>query len=276
MVNAMDGSSTGEEFPIGAELDDGALVVTEWIRGDAVRGQYRALDRQGNRLLATVTSRQQVSFDELERNLAFPIDGVAPLRHIGTFGDDEETTALVEEEPAGRPTSEFSLPLPFDQAVELAVDLAALLERAHSAGFALRFLRPELIYAEVRGGAPRLSGVAPRADVFLISAAPIYGAKPLFDQLFAAPEVLTMQKVVTPAADVFSLCAALAVWLSGEHPFEGETQTAQLGSIVSGRGRPWRGPAALGMVLARGLERSPRSRPTLSALVADLRAAGAA
>lgn len=261
-----------EEFPVGAALADGSLIV-EAIRGDEVRGMYRAIDPRGDRLLVTVTSRQKRPHAEVARALALaPVAGLAPLRQVAPL--DDEHDALAEEEPAGRPASELALPLWPGDAVELAAQVAAVLERAHATGVVLGFLRPELIYVEEAEGRPRLTGIAPRADLFVIGASAVYGARPLFDHLFAAPEVLAMQKTITPAADVFSLCAALAVWLTGEHPFEGDTPTAQLGAIASGRGRVWRGPAALGMVLGRGLEKSPAARPALAALVRELRAAG--
>jgi hypothetical protein len=271
MRRIRDQAAEPDEFPVGAALADGSVIV-EAIRGDDVRGMYRAVDPRGRRLLVTVTSRQKQPHAQVERELRLPaVDGIAPLRSLGPI--DDEHDAMAEEEPAGRPSSELALPLWPGDAVELSAQVAAVLERVHAAGAVLRFLRPELVYLEQADGRPRLTGIAPRADLFVIGASPVYGAKPLFEDLFAAPEVLAMRKGVTAAADVFSLCAALAVWLTGEHPFEGETGTAQLGAIVNGRGRVWRGPTALGMVLGRGLEKSPDARPTLPALVRELRAA---
>lgn len=259
-----------EGFPVGAALPDGSLIV-EAIRGDDVRGMYRAVDPRGDRLLVTVTSKQKVPHAQLERDLSLPVEGIARLRQVGSLGPEHD--ALVEEEPHGRPSTDLALPLWPGDAVALAGELAAVLERAHAAGVVLGFLRPELVYLWDADGRPRLGGIAPRADRFVITASAAYGAKPLFDHLFTAPEVLAMQKKITPAADVFSLCAALAVWLTGEHPFEGDSPTAQMGAIAGGRGRPWRGPAGLGMALARGLERDPRARPALAELMRDLRSA---
>jgi serine/threonine protein kinase len=270
MVTAMD-----DEFPVGARLDGGEVVISEAIRGDSVRGLFRAIDRGGRRLLVTVTTRQKQPLDQLEDDLGFIVDGLARLRHIGPVGDgdSDEYHAMVEEEPAGRPSSELPLPLPPRAAVELAAELAEVLERAHAAGLLLLFLRPELVYIDEREGALHVSGVVPRPDLFVTGATAAYGAKPLFDHLFAAPEVLAMQASVTAAADVFSLAAVVAVWVTGEHPFAGDTPTAQLGAIVNGRRRPWRGPAGLELVLARALDRRPAARPSLPALVRDLLAA---
>lgn len=270
MVTPMDAAGDAE-FPVGLTLEGGG-VVTEWIRGADARGMVRAVAPDGGRLLVTLTSRQKSPLEDLSDDLGYQVEGVARLREIAPLGEQHD--AMVEEEPAGRPSTEHPLPLDARTAVALAAELAAVLERAHDQGLVLLGLRPELIYLEQRGAALHLTGIAPRADLFVAGASAVYGAKPLFDQLFAAPEFLTLQKTVTPAADVFSLAAVVALWLTGEHPFVGETQTAQLGAIVNGRGRPWRGPAALGMALSRGLERAPAARPTLASLIAELRAAG--
>ncbi len=277
MVTAMDGATGGDdEFPVGASLADGDIVIREAIRGVDVRGMFRARDRAGQSLLVTVTSRQKQSLERIAADLGYEVDGIARLRHVGPLAGDSHH-AMVEEEPAGRPSSELELPLAPQVAVELAAELATVVGRAHDEGLVLLGLRPELVYLAERDGGLHLSGIAPRADLFVIGATPVYGAMPLFDHLFAAPEFITMQTAaIGPAADVFALSAVVAVWLTGEHPFEGETQTAQMGAIVNGRGRPWRGPTALGMALARGLERAPRARPSLSALIAGLRGAGAA
>ena len=263
-----------DEFPVGATVDGGRCLVIEAIRGDDARGMFRAVDPLGQRLLVTVTSSQKQPLAQLEEELGWQVAGLARLRHVGPIGDQGHH-ALVEEEPDGRPSSEWAMPLPPAQAVGLAAEVAAVLERAHAAGLVLGFLRPELIYLDDPDGTPGVSGIAPRADVFAMGATAVYGAKPLFDHFFAAPEVLAMRKEVTPAADVFSLCAVLAMWLTGEHPFVGDTPTEQLGAIVGGRGRLWRGPTELGMVVGRGLERDPGARPSLAGLVRDLRRAAA-
>jgi hypothetical protein len=133
----------------------------------------------------------------------------------------------------------------------------------------VRFLRPELVYVVDRPSGLELGGIAPRAEAFVAGATPCYGVGSLFDSVFAAPEVLAMAPAAA-AADTFSFAAMIGFWLTGEHPFEGDTPVAQLGAIAAGRGRMWNGPVALGMVLADGLDPDPAARPSLADLVRAL------
>ncbi len=263
------------EFPLGAQVAGGAYTITEWLRGQPERGMGRATIRGGaGRCLVTMGTVQRRPAGERMRELALAIDGVARLRHIGPVaGHEGEHDAMVEDEPAGRPTSELALPLEPVAAVRLALEVGAVLQRAHAAGLVLRHVRPELVYAEEREGL-RLTGIAPRADDFLIGVtAPCYGVPALFSSIFAAPEVMAMREPPTPAADVFSLCATLAVWLTGEHPFAGDTLMEQMGAMMRNQGRPWRGPMKLGMALGPGLDPDPASRPPLARLLQSLESA---
>ena len=269
------------EFPIGAQLEAGTYIIVDHVRGEPARGMYRAVNRHlggDQRYLVTMGTPQRRAPGERTRELAFAVEGVAPLRYIGPVaGHASDYHAMVEDEPVGRPSSTLALPLTPAAAIELVTDVAHVLERLHATGSVVRHLRPQLIYVEHRGTAPRLSGLVPRAEQFLSDVtSPCYGVPPLFEDVFYAPEVLALAPTVTPAADVFSLCAILGLWLTGEHPFSGHTPMDQLASIYQGRGRSWRGPKELGEVLGAGLEPDPRQRPPLDRLVRDVAAAARA
>jgi len=261
-----------DRFPIDAVLDDGAYRLVERVRGEPGRGLYRGLCRSdGGRVLVTLTTPQARALEELRRELGYRTPGIARLRHLGPLaGPGGELAAMVEDEPSGVPSAELALPLEPPAAARLARQVAETLAAVHAGGEVIRFLRPELVYADEVAGGLRLSGIAPRAEAFVAEATPAYGMGPLFDSVFAAPEVLAMAPVVGPAADVFSLAAMVGFWLTGEHPFDGETPVAQLGAIAAGRGRMWNGPVALGMVLADGLVPHPAARPALADLVSGL------
>lgn len=265
-----------DPFPVGEDLGGNAYLIQERIRGTPFRGMYRAIDRRGSSpgtLLVTVGSVQQRLFRDLERELALPVEGVTRLRHVGPLGGhEEEYHALVEDEPAGLPSSDLPLPLEPGAAVRLGLDLARVLARAHRAGLHLPHVRPELVYAEESAGGPRLTAVAPRAEPFLAGAvSPSPGVPPLFDSIYAAPEVLALAPPA-PAADVFALCASLNTWVTGEPPFPGDGVAAQLTSLHAGTRRAWTGPARLGDVLASGLDPDPARRPDLDLLVTELSA----
>jgi serine/threonine protein kinase len=113
--------------------------------------------------------------------------------------------------------------------------------------------------------------VAPRARLFLATAATGDVRRlPLSRSLFQAPEMLAGARA-TPACDVFSLAAILALLTSGEHPFEGAGEPALALAISMDRRRPWHGPAALGDLVARALRPEPAARLSLPELLARLR-----
>jgi hypothetical protein len=262
-----------DRFPLDATLDGGAYRIIERVRGAPGRGFYRAICRSdGGRALVTTTTPHTRPLEERRRELAYRTGGVARLRHVGPLdGHGRDVVGLVEEEPAGVPSAELTLPMAPLDAARLAHQVAAALAGVHAGGAVIRFLRPELVYVvEGAGGGVELGGIVPRAEAFVAGATPCYGVAPLFDSVFAAPEVLAMAPAVGAAADVFSLAAVVGFWVTGEHPFEGHTPVAQLGAIASGRGRIWNGPVALGMVLADGLDPDPAARPALADLVRAL------
>ena len=263
--------SRWDRTPVGCDLDGGAYRLDARVRGEAQRGLYRGTARSdGGSLLVTVTSGQAGPLSERRRELGYKAPGIARLRHIGPIEGAGGLVGMVEEEPPGMPSSELPLPMPPEIAAHLARQIAGSLAAAHALAGPIRFLRPELIYVVEEDGVLGLGGIAPRAEAFLAGATPCYGVPPLFDSVFAAPEVVALAREITPAADVFSLAAVVGLWLTGEHPFAGDTPVAQLSAIAAGRGRMWNGPVALGMVLADSFDPDPAARPTLGALAAAL------
>jgi hypothetical protein len=87
----------------------------------------------------------------------------------------------------------------------------------------------------------------------------------MFENFYLAPELLALAPL-TAKADVFSICAIVAHWATGEHPFEG-TSAAQAVSIATNRRRPWRGPQIFGTLVDEGLHPDPDARPTLGYLI---------
>ncbi len=273
----MSGGGAQDGFPLGVVLAGEAgleVEITGRLRGEGDAGLYDGVDRKGGRgwgLLVTVGPAQRRAPDELERALALRVNGVAPLRGIAslTGPDGARRDALIEGKPLGAPLVERALPLAPAAAIQLAIDLAQIAHAAAREGMALIGVRPELTFVREEGGALLLSGVMPRAEVFLATAGE-GGAPPLFPDRYAAPE-LVPGEAAGPAADVFSICATVAFAATGQHPFEGSDPASQLAAMRAGRRRPFTGPDALGAILDRGLAAEPASRPDAAALVEALR-----
>ena len=253
----------GQAFPLGATLSGGAYVVTDRIAGERARGRFRGLALMGitpRNVLITVTSAQVRPLPEVEAALAFPVEGVAALLHVGALAPASVSgttyDGLVEEEPEGTPMSERTGPIPVDAARALVLQVGDVLARVHQAGGALGALEPELVYARpTPGGGLALTALAPRSVAFAAGARrPDYIVGPMFRASHEAPEK-SLGEPARPAADVFSLCALAARWVSGAFPAP----------------RPWTGPGAWEEALAGGLEREPARRWSLARVLEHLR-----
>lgn len=254
-------------FPIGSTLRDGSIAITEILGGQPMCGRYRATFTDGpERLLVTTSSRQRVEAAQQMTALALTQARVAHLVWIGPFESElGRLDAMVEEEPAGAPISARSL-WTVREAITLCGQLADALGELHEYGWIVRGLRPELTYAD---GA-ELTAVAPRHELFMMTATPpSYGVPPVFDRTYLAPELL-VNRPASPASDVFSVCAMLAELVTGTHPFGDAGGFAMVERMVAGEREPWAGPAALGPLLDRGLAKDPARRPSVAELAAEL------
>ncbi len=250
------------EFPVGHVV--GRWEIAQRVRGRPVAGQYLAEDDEmrGAELQITLGPEQALPTLELLGALELRLTGVAPLRGIYGLTDAGGAVyhALVERIPAGAPLSRRSAPIAPDAAAPLAAQLARLVARAADASMALGVLRPEQVWVDERDGRVLLAGVTPRAEVFLRSARrPAAGAGVLFEDCYLPPEMLDGAPPST-AGDVFGAAACLVRALSGEHPFEGDTDPAQRLAIATGRRRTWRGPRALAAALESALDVRPQLR----------------
>jgi hypothetical protein len=260
-------------FPVGTRLGHGRYVITQALRGEPDRGMYRAReDGATATYLVTLGPPQERGLSELRTALALAVPGIAPLEYIGRLEPHSEAgyEGMVEVEPHGVPAAQLELPVAPRVAMMLALQIARIAAAAHAAGLAIGGLRPELVYVG-SAAVPVMTGIAPRAERFWTTGKQrSYGVAPCFDQFFLAPELLARPHDPPAArADVFSIAAMLALWVTGEHPFDGEGP-GQAIAIATGRRRPWRGPADLAAIFDGALTPDPSARMPLDALVEAL------
>ena len=257
-------------------LDGGRIVAGEVLESGTGSARFRghlAFDELQRRLV-TLGRRQTVSHAELRPTLAMEIEGITPLEFVGPVdaaeGDPGWTgDAIVEIEPRGRRADE-SAPLAEGEAVALAVQILDVIGRAHERGVLVRGIRPELIYCDAgAGGASRLVALAPRAQLFLMTAQPASSGVPILSDLYLAPEDI-FQLAPQPRSDVFALCAALFFLTSGAHPF-GEHASVQMGRVMAGTIEPHPGSSRFRTALTAGLNADPGKRPDPAALARALR-----
>jgi len=197
--------------------------------------------------------------DEARAASALDHPNTCPVYDIGSTGDGRLYIAMAYcagGSLAGRLTSG---PLPIDQAVQVAVQVAAALERAHEAGIVHRDVKPANIAFTERGDARVLDfgiavlGTGEWAVPSAAAGTPAY----------MAPEQVR-GNAVDRRTDVWALGAVLFEMLTGTRPFSGsrqevtrailEREPADLRSI-----RP-EVPEALALAVRRALAKEPAGR----------------
>ena len=256
-------------FPVAETLAHGRFTITERISGDLVRGRYRALDheRADARSLVALCPPQTRSYLDLQRRLQLDIAGITPLRFVGPLhavAPRSDLSALVEEEPEGWPsdTRTFSV----REAIRVARAVGSVVLPLHRDGIALATLRPELVYVQPQSAV----ALAPRCEAFFATASSVSVrvASP-FDRIYMAPEALSADSA-QPPADVFSLSAMLAFWISGESPFAGRDVSEQVVALIGNVRRPVANPMPVWTLIDRGLLPAPAARPSLSTFLDEL------
>jgi hypothetical protein len=174
-------------------------------------------------------------------------DEAIGMLRLAVFGNDGDHEVLVEQVPAD---AEFPVQrtLRPAEAAHTFHGLHRIVAHAHQLGEAFGYLRPELAF-----GSP-VACVTTRPELF---AGP---SVELFHESFCAPEVVAGERP-TPSADVYSLCAILAHWLTGR------VAPKRLAGL-------WPTSGFSG-VLLNGLSESPQERLGLAALAREVERFGA-
>lgn len=285
-------------FPLESTIGDGRLVLVEWLAGSPEQGIYLAasvpsvppsLPAPPYYLVSTALEPE--SFDAFQRraleSLLLFVPGIAPLHGILPFdllqpaatarGSRQvplpSLIGMIEACPSGVRSHEWMLPMHATIAARCALQVAFSLEIAHTHGFGIGGIRPEHIYINGTKDAPDMSGITPRAERFWqMLPRTDFGIAPAYHATFDAPEQFARDYdgKPTPAADVFSLCATLAFWLCGRHPFRGDSLDEQMSAMRNGDHIAW--PPDAGELLRhplirRALDPDPVVRPSIAVAI---------
>jgi len=157
-------------------------------------------------------------------------------------------------------------PLPVPAVRWLAAGCAEALESIHNAGLVHRDLKPSNVLVSPDG--PRVIdfGVARAAERIQLTVT--RGA--LGTPAYMAPEQARDTRQASMASDVFSLGATLLFAATGHPPYQGDTVMDVLVRLATEPPDLTGLPAELTPIVTACLERSPRNRPTSTALLAGL------
>ena len=154
------------------------------------------------------------------------------VRILAAFEHDGEHCIVMEYMPGGslRELLDVEQPLPVDRALEIALELADALSRAHHLGIVHRDLKPENVLLAA-DGTPRLTdfGMArlERDDSQLTRTGAFLGSP-----AYMSPEALRGE-TLDGRSDVWSFGVLLFEMLAGQRPFKGERVTQVLVSILN-------------------------------------------
>lgn len=262
----------------------------------ALEGRYRVEDKLGEGGMATVYLAEdlrhgrRVALKILKPDLAAVVGSerfLAEIRttaklqhpHILPLFDSGEADGFLYyvmpyvEGDSLRQRLERERPLPVDEAVDIAVDVAEALDYAHRQGVVHRDIKPANILM--------LDGKPVIADFGIALAVGAAGGGRITETglslgtpHYMSPEQATGEPHVGAATDVYALGCVLHEMLVGEPPFTGSTPQAVLGKIVTGdrpSARDHRSavPLHVDAVVRRTLERIPADRFSTAQELAD-------
>jgi ADP-ribosyl-[dinitrogen reductase] hydrolase len=263
----------------------GGVQVVQRLRSNGEVGQYRGRLADGTPVIVSTMARRPDESPQVTAELRLALPGLAPIAGVTAFDDrGAPAQALLEVEPAGVPLATPGFPMFSGHVLPYLAQLLAIVDAAAASGHVYRTLRPEHVYAATLQDGPRITGIIARSSAWLAGAPPRSpgklgpGVAPLHRALFESPEVLLLAPMhpVSPASDVFSVCAITAFLLHRRTPFERDDDVMQqLAAIRAGSPTLYLGlPDKVADAVVAGLHADPAKRPTARQLLALVAAAG--
>ena len=263
----------------------GAYTIVDVLGAGGMGEVYRARDTRLDRLVAIkvlpsgrdVTHRSRDRFEREARaisRLSHPRICTVHDAGVATVGATELPYLVMELLDGETLATRLARgPLPLDQALSCAVDIADALVAAHAHGVVHRDLKPANVMMTSAGiklldfGLAQLresedegaSGALARGRAALSSTGLVFGTVP-----YMSPEQLRGEKVDT-RTDIFALGALLHEMLTGRRPFTADSQAALIAAILEHDAPPVSdvqplAPAGLDRVVRKCLAKDPDER----------------
>ncbi|MFZ0798380.1 MAG: protein kinase, partial [Terriglobales bacterium] len=269
----------------------GPYEITGAIGAGGMGEVYRARDTRLDRTVAIKILNSQLAVSaELKARFEREAKVISQLQHpnicvLHDIGSENGTDFLVMEFLEGETLSEKVKrgPLPTDELLKIAIQIADALEKAHRAGIIHRDLKPGNVILTKSGAKlldfglakPVASSTASSgntsASVFATAvtvtspASPLSSAGKILGTVqYMAPEQI--QGLEADArSDVFAFGLVLYEMATGNHAFEGKTQSSVVGQILAVTPTPISSlqpmtPPALSRLVSTCLEKDPDER----------------
>ena len=239
----------------------GPYQLTARIGAGGMGEVYRATDTRLNRTVAIKVLHPHVAGDPHARErFEWEAKAVAALNHphictLYDVGSDHGHDYLVMEYVEGQT---LAGPLPVDEAVRLATQIAGALDTAHQHGILHRDLKPSNVM-RTKSGAKLLDfGLAKAinhdSDVSRTVAGLVLGTV-----AYMSPEQAE-GKPLDERSDIFSFGTLLYEMLAGRRPFAGDTTAALVSAVLRDEPAPLVAPSALQQIVRRCLAKQAAQR----------------
>ncbi|MFQ5640862.1 MAG: serine/threonine protein kinase, partial [bacterium] len=243
--------------------------IVEQIGQGGMGVVYNAEDTKLKRHVAIKFLPQKLSThgEELER-FKLEAQAAAALNHpniatIHEIDDVDDEFFIVMELVKGQTLNELieKGPLPLEQAIEIAVQVADGLQEAHEAKIVHRDIKPANIMLTKKGQVKIMDfGLAKMAQASLMTKA----GTTLGTASYMSPEQ-ARGEVVDHRTDIWSFGVLLYEMVSGQRPFQGDYEQAVIYSITNEDAPPVTGlrsgvPLELERILNKALAKNPDER----------------
>jgi serine/threonine-protein kinase len=220
---------------------------------------YKAKDTRLDRIVAIERLHGHTS-DSSRARFEQEARAIAALNHphicqVYDVGPDYLVLEYIEGKPLVSQQSPG--PVPVDEAVSVALQIAAALEEAHSRGIIHRDLKPDNIF-KTRTGIKildfGLAKLAADADATRTAEGTVMGTA-----AYMSPEQ-AQGKSGDARSDIFSFGAVLYELLAGRRAFTGDSMASILAAVLNADPAPIQAAPALHQVVMRCLRKAPEQR----------------
>jgi serine/threonine protein kinase len=268
-------------------LENGQMIGPYEVEAPAGAGGmgeiYKARDTRLDRTVAIKVLPAKTADDaDFRARFEREAKAISSLNHpniciLYDIGRENGTDYLVMEYIEGEPLSERLKkgPLAVDEAIDIAIQIADALDKAHRQGLIHRDLKPANVML-TRDGAKLLDFGLAKFQISngngnvegltgVTHTAPLTGAGSIVGTMqYMSPEQLEGQPA-DHCSDIFAFGAMLYEMLTGQRAFEGKSQASLIASILSKEPTPIASirpmfPPGLDRLVRKCLEKDPRDR----------------
>jgi serine/threonine-protein kinase len=240
-------------LPAGARLGPYEIVGT--LGAGGMGEVYKARDTRLDRIVAVKVLSEQLAADpHFRARFDLEARAISQLAHpniciLHDVGEDHGVSFLVMEYLEGETLAERIAqgPLPLAEALPIALQMGAALERAHHAGIVHRDLKPGNVFLTKVGAKLLDFGLAksaPAVAAGALSVVPTTPPAPMTSQgtilgtfQYMAPEQLDGSPA-DARTDIFAFGAVLYEMVTGRRAFGGRSQATIIGSIMASQPPP--------------------------------------